>query len=78
MLEFETEELSGWLYHDGDLGQYWIGDCGGSFILYRVTSDAAGPITENLGDFKSVSDAIAEATRLESENDNADDRGNEI
>lgn len=79
MLEFETEEQAGYLYHDGDLGQYNVFEYAGRAILERITSDAAGPITENLGDFKSVSDAITEATRLEAEHDltQADDRGNE-
>lgn len=78
MLEFTAEELSGLQTATGSLGDWWVCDCqGGEFILELITGDAAGPITEIMGDFGTTEEAIAEANRLEDAAINADDRGNE-
>ena len=78
MLEFTAEELSGLQMATGSLGDWWVCDCmGGGFILELITGDAAGPITESMGDFKTTEEAIAEANYIEGVNQQVDDRGNE-
>ena len=63
-LEFEEEELSGQLVVVGARGTYWL-ECGAWCYLTLVTSDAAGPITNKLGTFAIVEDAISYAQEFD-------------
>ena len=64
MLEFEECELSGNLRANGDKGTYWLMSEAWSY-LELVTPTPAGPKIEKLGSFNNDEDAIDEANRFD-------------
>ena len=64
MLEFEECEISGNLRANGSHGTYWLMSEAWSY-LELVTPTPAGPKIEKLGSFDSDEEAIEEANRFD-------------
>lgn len=60
-MEWQTEDISGHLMADGKHGKYYIMDCFKCVHLDATTFDAAGPITKNIGVYKTSKEAKAVA-----------------